>query len=52
MEGNISGATTVLEQMKEEDMAINESVFHALLMGHGINKDKEMVEEMMEVCHF
>jgi len=49
MEGNIGGATTVLEQMKEEDMAINESVFHALLMGHGINKDKEMVEEMMEV---
>ena len=39
MEGNIAGATTVLEQMKQEDLAINESVFHLLLYGHTINKD-------------
>ena len=49
LEGNITGATTILEHMKEEEMAINENVFHSLLMGHCINRDKESVMETLQV---
>ena len=52
LEGNIAGATTILEHMKEEEMAINENVFHALLMGHCINRDKESVRETLQVYSF
>jgi len=49
MEGNIAGATTVLEQMKQEDLAINESVFHLLLYGHTINKDIQSTRETQAI---
>merc|ERR1719369_72080 len=34
MEGNIMGATTILEHMKAQDMPISEAVFISLLKGH------------------
>jgi len=49
MEGNIAGATTVLEQMKQEDLAINESVFHSLLYGHTINEDIPSVNATLDI---
>jgi hypothetical protein len=30
-------------------MAINETVFHSLLMGHCLNRDKESVDATLEV---
>jgi hypothetical protein len=33
----------------QEDMAINETVFHSLLMGHCLNRDKESVDATLEV---
>jgi hypothetical protein len=32
--GDILGATTILEHMKERDMTVNEHVFHSLIIGH------------------
>ena len=31
--GDIAGATTILEFMKQKDMSINESVFNSLITG-------------------
>ena len=31
--GDIAGATTILEFMKEKDMTVNENVFHSLITG-------------------
>ena len=32
--GDIHGATTILEHMKEQKMSVNENVFHSLIIGH------------------
>lgn len=47
--GNIGGATTVLEHMKGQDMAINEAVFLSLLYGHCVNNDSDSVSTTMEL---
>ena len=47
--GNITGATTVLEHMKEEGMAINEAVFLSLLAGHCLKLDHESANSTMSV---
>jgi hypothetical protein len=31
--GDIAGATTILEFMKQKDMTVNENVFHSLITG-------------------
>lgn len=33
-EGDIEGATRILEYMREKQMAVNENVFNALIVGH------------------
>ena len=33
-EGDIEGATKVLQHMKNENMSINETVFNSLVKGH------------------
>ena len=47
--GNIAGATTVLEHMKEQEMAINEAVFLSLLTGHCLKLDHASVASTLEV---
>ena len=47
--GNISGATTVLEHMKDQGMAINEAVFLSLLSGHCLNLDHDSVTSTLAV---
>jgi len=49
LDGNITGATTILEHMKSQDMAINDSVFHSLLRGHCINNDQESVDATLDI---
>ena len=49
LEGNIAGATTILEHMKAQDMAINESVFVSLLKGHCANNDADSVSATLDV---
>ena len=39
----------MLEQMKAEDLPINEFIFHSLLFGHTKNKDVESVNGVLEV---
>jgi hypothetical protein len=34
--GDIAGATTILEFMKQKDMTVNENVFHSLITGKRI----------------
>lgn len=34
-DGDIDGASTILQHMKEKQMPINEYVFNALVLGHG-----------------
>jgi leucine-rich PPR motif-containing protein len=47
--GNVAGATTVLEHMKEQDMAISEHVFLGLLSAHCLNLDHASVASTLEV---
>ena len=35
--------------MKQQDMAINEAVFHSLLIAHCANKDTEAVASTLEI---
>jgi leucine-rich PPR motif-containing protein len=34
--GDIAGATTILEFMKQKDLTVNENVFHSLITGKRI----------------
>ena len=38
--GDIAGATTILEFMKQKDMTVNENVFHSLITGNNVTKNK------------
>jgi len=49
VEGNIMGATTILEHMKAQDMPISEAVFISLLKGHCANNDTELVSSTLEL---
>ena len=33
-QGDLEGAKKILEHMKSQDIAINETVFHSLIKGH------------------
>ncbi|CAG7733766.1 unnamed protein product, partial [Allacma fusca] len=48
-QGNIDGATTILEHMKEKELSINEHVFNALVLGHAQANDMESAEGMLSV---
>jgi len=49
MKGNITGATTILEHMKSQNMPINEAIFISLLKGHCANNDTESVSGTLDV---
>jgi len=49
VEGNIMGATTILEHMKAQDMPISEAVFISLLKGHCANNDTELITSTLEL---
>ena len=48
-DGNISGATAILEHMKEQDMTVNEQVFHSLIYGHSKLGDTESADRVMTI---
>lgn len=43
-QGDIEGATGILEYMKEKEIPINEGVFNALILGHSQAGDMESAE--------
>lgn len=47
--GNIAEATTILEHMKNQSMAINEDVFNSLVSGHCIAGDFETAKGVIQV---
>ena len=47
--GDIQGATTILEHMKEQRISVNENVFHSLIVGHSRSGDFEAAKSMMDV---
>ena len=47
--GDIQGATTVLEHMKEQKMSVNENVFHSLIIGHCRADDFPNAKGVMEI---
>ena len=49
--GDIQGATTILEHMKEQRISVNENVFHSLIVGHSRSGDFEAAKSMMDVMH-
>jgi len=49
VDGNIMGATTILEHMKAQDMPISEAVFISLLKGHCANNDTELITSTLEL---
>ena len=48
-QGDIGGATAILQHMKKQDLAINEAVFHSLLAAHCLNFDPDSVSSTLEV---
>ena len=48
-QGDISGATAILQHMKANNLAINEAVFHSLLAAHAANSDPDSVASTIEV---
>ena len=48
-QGDIAGATTILQHMKQQDLAINEAVFHSLLSAHAANRDPDSVTATLDV---
>ena len=48
-QGDISGATAILQHMKANNLAINEAVFHSLLAAHAANHDPDSVASTIEV---
>ena len=47
--GDIQGATTILEHMKEQRLPINENVFHSLIVGHARAGDFEEAKKVMTI---
>ena len=48
-DGDIQGATTILEHMKEHKIPVNENVFHSLMIGHSRAGDIVEAKSLMEV---
>ncbi|EEC08889.1 pentatricopeptide repeat-containing protein, putative, partial [Ixodes scapularis] len=48
-EGDISGASKILEHMKSQDLPINEKVFNSLVMGHARANDMENAKNILDV---
>lgn len=48
-DGDIEGATRILDQMKSLDMEIDENIYAALITGHCRRGDMESAEGMLEV---
>ena len=48
-QGNISGASTVLQHMKNNDMPINENVFISLLRAHCAKQDEQSIQSTLQV---
>ncbi|KAH7940440.1 hypothetical protein HPB49_000214 [Dermacentor silvarum] len=48
-QGDIGGASKILEHMKSQDMAINEKVFNSLVLGHCRAGDTESAWNVLEV---
>uniref|UniRef100_A0A131Y1Z0 Putative bicoid mrna stability factor n=1 Tax=Ixodes ricinus TaxID=34613 RepID=A0A131Y1Z0_IXORI len=48
-EGDISGASKILEHMKSQDLPINEKVFNSLVMGHSRANDMENAKNILDV---
>ncbi|CAN7999964.1 unnamed protein product, partial [Ixodes hexagonus] len=48
-EGDISGASKILEHMKGQDLPINEKVFNSLIVGHARANDMENAKNILDV---
>ncbi|KAK8774577.1 hypothetical protein V5799_010889 [Amblyomma americanum] len=48
-QGDIAGASKILEHMKSQDLAINEKVFNSLVLGHCRAGDTESAWNVLEV---
>ena len=49
LDGNIVGATAILEHMKEMEMPVSEQVFHSLIFGHSKLGNFESAERVMMI---
>ena len=47
--GDMSSASSILEHMKQSEMALNESVFHSLIVGHATAGDITAAKDTMRV---
>ena len=47
--GDIQGATTILEYMKEQRLPVNENVFHSLIIGHSRAGNFEEAKNVMKI---
>ena len=47
--GDIQGATTILEYMKEQRLPVNENVFHSLIVGHSRAGNFEEAKNVMKI---
>lgn len=47
-EGDVEGATKVLEKMRELNMPVSEPVLNALVMGHAFHGDTEGAKAVLE----
>jgi len=48
-DGNITGASAILEHMKEMEMPVSEQVFHSLIFGHSKLGDFESADRVMVI---
>ncbi len=48
-DGDVAGATAILEQMKQEKMPVNEYVFHSLIHGHARAGDMDSARSAMRI---
>lgn len=46
--GDVSGATTVLERMRELNLPVSEPVLNALVMGHAFHGDTDGAKAVLE----
>merc|ERR1712060_727936 len=49
LSGDIQGATTILEHMKDQKLPVNENVFHSLIVGHSRIGDLEEAKAVMSL---
>ena len=49
LHGNIAGATTLLDHMKNLDLPINENIYASLITGHGRSGNMERAEGIIRI---